>query len=96
MRQFRNLKIASLIEHELTKLILKEIEIMGVLITILGVEVSDDLLQAKVKVSVIPHEKELEVYEELQKKRKEFQHMILKKSKMKFVPTLEFLIESKV
>jgi len=75
-------------------MILEECDIDGALVTIVSVNVSEDLLQAKVMLSIIPYEKELEAYFMIDGKKKEFEHMLLKKMKTRFVPHLKFEIES--
>lgn len=94
MRPYRNLKIGSLIEQELSKMILEGCEIDGALVTITNVEVSEDLLQAKVMLSIIPYEKELEAYYAIDEKKREFEHQLLKKMKIRTVPHLKFEIET--
>ena len=54
---FRIEKVNSLIQQELGKLILKEIDIFpGILLTITRVECSNNLFQCKVYISVIPED----------------------------------------
>jgi ribosome-binding factor A len=94
MRPYRNLKMGSLIEHELSQMILEECEIDNALVTITSVQVSEDLLQAKVMLSIIPYEKELEAYFAIEEKKKQLEHQLLKKMKIRSVPHLKFEIES--
>jgi len=93
-KPFRNLKIASLIEHELSNLIAREIEIPDALVTVTGVEVSDDLDNTKITLSVIPYEKELEAYGELEKRKKELEYKVLKRSRLRVIPKFVFFIDS--
>lgn len=94
MRPYRNLKVGNLIEHELTRMILKECDIEGALVTITNVEVSEDLLQAVIKIGIIPYEKEIEVYYELEKKRRSLEHDLFKKINIRPMPHLKFVIDS--
>lgn len=93
MKTFRNLRVASLIEHELNKLFLQKMEFENALVTITAVEVSGDLLQAKIRLGVIPREKGPEVFALLQKRRRELQHLIFKKINIKPMPSFKFEIE---
>lgn len=94
MRPHRNLKIASLIEHELSQLLVREIEIPGAVLTVTDVIVAEDLLHAKVKIAIIPYDKEIEVYEELNRSRSRLEHIIFKKINIRPFPKFEFLIDS--
>jgi len=92
--QHRPEKISSLLTHELAELIVRDVEVPGALITVEDVAVSDDLVQAKVTLSVLPYEKEVEAYKELEERKRELQHKILKKTRLRRVPTLKFEIRS--
>lgn len=94
MRPFRNLKIASVIEHELAKLLSRDFYVEGALVTLSNVEVSEDLLHAKAHVSIIPYDKEPAVYYELQRRRGELEHILYKKMNIRPFPHIEFLLES--
>ena len=93
MRPYRNLKIASLIEKELNQLILRNLDFNGAFVTITGVLVSEDLSEAKVKVSILPEEKAPEVFKLLEKSRRELQFKLLRKMNIKPMPHLKFEIE---
>jgi ribosome-binding factor A len=94
MRPHRNLKVGSLIEHELSLLLARDFGVPGTLVTITDVIVSEDLLHAKVRVAIIPYDKELVVYDELLKARGRLEHAIFKKVNMRPFPKIEFLIDS--
>ena len=96
MGAHKNEKLTSLLEQKLAELILREIDVAGALVTVEDVAVSDDLVQARVRLSIIPHEKEVEVYNEVEVKKKELAHKILKSTKLRRVPTLRFEINSQV
>ena len=95
MKTFRNLRVASLIEHELNKLFLQKMEFENALVTITAVEVSGDLLQAKIKLGVIPHEKGPEVFLALEEKKRELRYLLLKRINIKPMPRLIFEINEK-
>ena len=93
-RRYRNLKIASLIEHELSLFIAKEIEVPDALITVTDVAVSDELDNTKITLSVIPYAKELEAFTAIETRRKEIEYKILKKSRLRVIPKFTFIIDS--
>ncbi|OGG38468.1 hypothetical protein A3D55_00745 [Candidatus Jorgensenbacteria bacterium RIFCSPHIGHO2_02_FULL_45_20] len=95
-KPFRNLKIASLIERELTILMVKEFCVPDALVTVTGVEVSEKLDQTKITISVIPHDKELEAFYALEDKRKELEYKVLRKSRLRIIPKFKFVIDSRV
>ncbi len=94
MRPFRELKTASILEHELNNILIRDFEFSSTLVTIVSVEVSSDLLQAKVRIGIIPEEKSLEVFQALENKRREVQHKLLKKTRLRNVPKLVFEISN--
>ncbi len=93
MRPFRNLKVASTIEHELSALLARDFSVPGALVTITDVAVSEDLLQARVKLGIIPKEKEIPVFLELERRRRGFDHAIFKKLNIRPTPHLKFEID---
>lgn len=94
MRPHRNLKVGSLIEHELSLLLARDFDLPGVLVTVTEVIVSEDLLHAKARVAIIPYDKEIVAYEALQKQRGRIEHTIFKKANIRPFPKIEFLIDS--
>lgn len=94
MRPFRNLKVASAIEHELSTLLARDFNVPETLVTITDVAVSEDLLQARVKLGIIPKEKELETFLKLEKRRRELDHAIFKKLNIRPTPRLKFEIDT--
>jgi ribosome-binding factor A len=95
MKLYRDLKIASLIEVELSKILLRNFFIEGALLTIVDVKVDKDLLHARVKVAIIPYEKELVGFLQLQAERENFQRQLAKKIKIKPLPKIIFELEEK-
>jgi len=92
-RLHRTEKIASVIEHELSTLLLRELDVTAAVVTILNVEVSSDILQAMVTIGIIPYEEGPRVWEELMEKRRSLQHQLLKKMNIKPMPQIRFRIE---
>jgi len=93
MRPFRNLKVASVIEHELSALLARDFSVPGALVTVTDVAVDEDLLQARVKLGIIPAEKEVEVFLEIEKRRREFDRAIFKKLNIRPMPHLKFVLQ---
>lgn len=94
MRPYRNLKLESLIQRELNNILLRDYEAgPGVFVTITGVEIDEKLLQAKIKLGVIPFEKEPEVFLKIQKSSRSLQYKLLKKINIKPMPKLVFFLQ---
>ena len=93
MRFHRPERVSDLIIEELNKLILREIEVPGALITITDVEVLKDLSQATVKVSVYPSEKSEKVLKILKKMRNKLQFLLLRKLNIKPMPQIAFKLD---
>lgn len=93
MRTHRPERISDLIIEELGKLLLKEVEVPGALLTITDVDVVKDLHNATVKVSVYPTEKSEEVFKILQKKQRELQFLLGRKMNIRPMPQIRFIID---
>jgi len=89
---FRSERVGKLIREELSKMILREVELPA-LATITEVEVDKKLDGARVKVSVLPASGEKKVIEELAKKAGYLQHLLLKKINIKPMPRIFFEID---
>lgn len=93
---FRIERVNSLIQQELGNIILKEIDIFpGILLTITRVECSSNLFNSKVYISVIPDDKFDEILALLKRHIYDLQQMLNKKMKMRPVPKIEFVKETK-
>lgn len=93
---FRIEKVNSLIQQELGKIILREVDVFpGTLLTITRVECSTSLFQAKVYVSVVPEDKFDDVLSLLKRHIYDLQQILNKKLKMRPIPKIEFLKETK-
>jgi ribosome-binding factor A len=93
MRLYRNLKVGSVIQGELNKIFQSDFDFGGALATITSVEVAEDMSAARVKISVLPFEKEIEVYKIIDGRRREIQGRLLRKMNIKPMPKLEFSID---
>jgi len=90
MRHYRQEKISSLIQKKLGWILIKSVEVEGAIITITSVDVSRKLDYAFVKVSVLPGEKAEQVIRILKKRKREFQSMLLRETRLRFIPNIEF------
>lgn len=88
-------QVNSLIEQELGKIFLEELEWPeGVLVTITGVETAPDLLEARVWISVLPSAKTGAVFGELRQKTRGLQRILHQKLVMKPLPKLVFKVDT--
>lgn len=89
-------KLNNLLKKELGNIILKELDISpGTLLTITRVECSPNLFEAKVYISVLPEDKIEEVFDVLKRNVYLLQQIINKKLRIRPVPKIIFLKETK-
>lgn len=89
-------KVNSLLEHEISKIIQREVAFPeGVLATLTHVEATGNLIEARVYISVLPEEKGSEVLEILNKEVYDIQQKINKKLNMRPIPKIIFVIDRK-
>jgi len=89
-------KVNAFIKKELGNIILKEIDVFpGILLTITRVESSSNLIEAKVFISILPEDKAEDVIELLKRKIYFIQQVLNKKLKIRPVPKIIFIKESK-
>lgn len=86
----RHQRVESLIREELNKIILRELEFSGALVTVTEVNAQKDLDYAAISISVIPTEKIKEVLAVLDKNRGRLQHLLLKTINIKPMPEIRF------
>jgi ribosome-binding factor A len=89
----RPLRVQKLVREELSKIILRELEFPGALVTITEVVVDKKLGMARVKVSVLPADKANEVLKILEKNSGMLQHLLLRKINIKPMPRIRFEID---
>ncbi len=89
----RHQRVSSLIQEELNKIILRELEFGDALVTLTRIEVQKDLDYAAVNFSVIPVEKSKEVLRILNKNRRHLQYLLLRKINIKPMPEIRFQID---
>jgi len=80
------------IRAALGQIFIRDFDFKGAIVTIVSVEVSTDLLQAKISLGVLPKEKELEVVTGLNDEHKKLEHLLLKRMRLRMVPKLSFEI----
>ncbi len=91
---YRNLRVAKLIQEELGKIMLREVEIPNsVIVTITEVEVPKDLGQAKIRLGVIPETAAAEILNLLNKNQLFLQRLLMKKINIKPMPRIVFELE---
>ena len=89
-------RLNELIKEELGKILLREGNFpKGVLVTITRVETSANLSEANVWISVLPEDQTEKIVVILNKIIYHFQQKINKTIRIKFVPKIRFLIETK-
>lgn len=89
-------RVNQLIKRELSQILLKEIDFPeGALATITRIEVSVDLKQAKVYISVMPKEKTPGIIRVLESRIFSIQKDLDKRLTMKIVPKINFKEEKK-
>jgi ribosome-binding factor A len=89
-------RVNQLIKKELAWIIWREISFPeNVLVTVTRVEVSANLIQAKVYISVMPEEKLAEVLAILGRAIYELQQRLNRRLKMRPIPKIQFVTEEK-
>ncbi len=88
-------RLNELIKKELGKIFLKELNFENSLVTIMAVEVSEKLTDAKVKINVIPLSKLNETADILRRNRNYLRHLLMKRINIKQTPKLNFEINER-
>ena len=86
-------RVNELIKQEVSKILLKEIDFSDILVTITNTDTSPDIKNCKVKISVIPSDKEKLALETIERKIYHIQQELNKKLHLKYVPKLSFKID---
>lgn len=89
----RKTRVSELIRTELAKLIQRDVELTGGIITVMEVDVTDKLDYARVKVSILPSSKTKEGLGLLQNAAGRLQHDLLRIINIKPMPYLQFMID---
>lgn len=92
----RILRVNQLIQKELSKIILREIDFPPrVLVTLTRVETSLDLNEVKVYVSCLPEKESQKTLSILERETYHLQKILDKRLKMKIIPKIKFVEEFK-
>ena len=91
--QHKQERLASLIQDELSKIVPKELEFEGALVTITRVEISSDLKYADINFSAFPSSKNKDALKVLEDNVGHLHHLLLKRVRMKTVPFIRFKID---
>lgn len=90
---FRSERVSKLIREELAKIIIREVEFDGALVTITAVAVDKKLEHAKISVSVIPSASGAASLKELEKRTGALQYLLMKKINIKPMPRIAFALD---
>lgn len=88
-------QVNSLLHHELANALNRRLEMDGVLVTVTEVEVSLDLSEAKIFVSVLPDKKAGTALEQLRHISGELAKDLRKRLKFRKMPTFHWLFDSR-
>lgn len=89
----RPARVASLIQEELSAMLVRDLEFPGALVTISEIVVTKKLDFARVEVSVLPADKETEVLNTLVAAQRELQFKLGRKLNIRPMPSLRFEID---
>jgi ribosome-binding factor A len=93
----RLLRVNELLKRELSEIVQREFTFDGMLVTVNGVDVTPDLRQGHVFLSVIgPENRQQEVLEFFNKKRGILQRKVGKRVVLKFMPHLHFKLDDSI
>lgn len=82
-----------MLTEELGKMLSRDFNFEGALVTVMSIDVDTDLLHARVKLGIIPYEKSLEVFKVISKSASDIRFKLLRKINIKPMPFLKFEIE---
>ena len=86
-------KVNELLKHEISQLLLREVDFCDILVTITDIDTSSDLKHAKVKISTLPQEKNKLALEMINKNVFHIQQKLNKRLQMKPIPRIRFEID---
>ena len=89
-------KVNSLLEHEISQILLRDFSFQESLITLTHVSATPNLIEARAYISVMPEEKADKVVEILNKGVRDIQQKINKKLNMRPIPKIIFVKDEKV
>src|SRR5271157_3626922 len=86
-------RVSSLIKEELAKIIQREIEFNGFLVTLTDIDVDSKLGRAVVNFSVIPSDYFGDAFKILNRNKKHLQYLLMKKINIKPMPEILFKMD---
>lgn len=89
-------KVNSLLQHEISNLMLRDFNFSGILVTLTHVDTSPNLIECKAYVSVFPEENASKVLDVLNRGVYDIQQKINKMLNMRPIPKIIFVHDSKV
>ncbi len=89
-------KVNSLLEHEISKIISRDFNFPGVLVTLTSVDTTPNLIEARVCVSIMPEDKNDKILKVLNKGVYSVQQKINKKLNMRPIPKIIFVKDEKI
>ena len=90
---YRNLRIAGLIQKYLSELLARDLEFPNALVTITDVDVTSAMDTASVKVSVVPSSRAHDALTILTAAQGDLQHRLLLKLNIKPMPRIQFELD---
>jgi ribosome-binding factor A len=95
--KFRLQRVSELIKRELSDMFIRELSFEGALVTINDVDVTADLKNAHVYVSILgSKEQKSAALSQMAARRKYLQHLLSRRVVMKFTPHLHFKLDESV
>jgi len=86
-------QVNELLKQEVGQLLLKEVDFDDILVTVTNTDTSPDLKNCKIKISVIPTEKNELALKIIEKNIYHLQQALNKRIRLKFVPKINFRID---
>jgi ribosome-binding factor A len=94
---FKKERVNSLLEHEISKLVLREVFFpKEMLVTVTRVEVTDNLTEAKVFVSVYPAEKSDYAFKTLKRETYNVQYLLNRTLRTHPIPKIRFIEDTAI
>ena len=89
-------KVNSLLEHEISAIVLRDFNFSSALVTVTHVDATANLIEAKAYISVLPDDKAAMIVAMLNKAVYDVQQKINKKLNMRPIPKLIFVKDEKL
>lgn len=86
-------RVNKVLKEEINKILLRDLDFGGALVTIIDVETGLDLRYCNIKISILPEDKEKWAFKILENKIYDIQKTLNKKLNMRPVPRIRFEID---